>query len=208
MAEKTTSGAAAPETNVCGAAVPRVVHQIWLQGLPGGEPAELIARAAAAAGAARWEHRLWSHASMLELPVYRRLQGGCRTYAHFSNVGRFALLHEYGGLYLDADVELWRLPDALVGAWAWTCDAGGRLTNPCCLAAPPRHPYLDRCLAVSALPGVWRLDYAKNGVALAGRCLGPDVRLWPRGAWSGAPGAFGVHGSRCARWGSARLYGS
>lgn len=210
MTEKTGTGPSAPETNVCGAAVPRILHQIWVQGLPAGEPGALIRGAQlVVTESGGWHHCLWSHARMLaDLPAYRDLHHHCRTFAHYANLGRFAALAEFGGLYLDADVDLRRLPDDLRGAWIWTCDEGGRMVNPAALAAPPRHPYLLRLLEGCATRPVWRTDFAKNAVALCGACIGPDVQRWPREAWLGGAGSFGEHRGRCDAWGSWQLYGS
>lgn len=218
------------------APVPPVVHQLWLQGESRLLPVlgALVDGARYRAVEAGWRHCLWrefapgvlalegQHADpcyaqpaspfTLGLPAeIRPLALACCHPSQRSNVYRYALLACLGGLWLDTDVEVWRLPrpSVLRGAWISAVDdppEAGRV-NPAVLAAPPAHPYLCRLL-----DGLVSLDLAHHmtaGARLCRACFGPDVRAWPRSAWQGRRSdkqSYGCHHGWGQGTGSFRRY--
>ena len=189
------------------AAIPRVVHQIWLQGAE--RPQEPLlsymdgVRAACERG--DWRYLLWCEADVRLLPsecrslwdVYRP---GCCHLSQVSNLLRYLILWELGGLYLDADIEVFTLPEELSGAWiAGKHGVGARdagVVNVCAMAAEPHHPYLGRI--VDRFPGIDWGEHLSAGSALGLAALDRDVSRWPREAWHGHPRnprSYGYHHS-------------
>ncbi|QRM53881.1 glycosyltransferase [Sinorhizobium sp. BG8] len=144
-------------------AVPRVIHQIWIG--PNEPPASTVAWAEHAA-AHGYEYRLWREGELSEAgfdgdPVFAgMLEDG--DYPGAVDVARYAILEEFGGIYLDCDWYPARrdvsfhdfLP--LVGLSALAEDvprntsAGSLLLTNSFIAAPPRHLVFRRTL--EALP--------------------------------------------------------
>lgn len=86
--------------------IPRILHQIWI-----GEK-QLPEWTLRWAELTTWKYRLWNETditSLLEdyptlLPLYERyIEEGSMNGA--SNIARVAILHNYGGVYIDADTE-------------------------------------------------------------------------------------------------------
>jgi mannosyltransferase OCH1-like enzyme len=85
-----------------------LIHQIWLQGadaIPG--PYRDYAASWRAMNS-RFTHRIWTDAHISELleahyPQLSRLYRGYPYQIQRADVGRYALLHHYGGLYADMD---------------------------------------------------------------------------------------------------------
>jgi hypothetical protein len=99
---------------------------------------------------------------------------------HRSNIIRYWLLHEYGGLWLDSDV----VPlDNLFGSVPheiWTAELRGRREG-CALAFPAGHPFLAEALASIAAAGPSDLVSADvSGARLLDRCNGDGVGREPR----------------------------
>jgi mannosyltransferase OCH1-like enzyme len=164
--------------------VPKVLHQIWLQGAAAmrTDIACLAKQAERAALASGWQYRLWSDADLMLLPEYAALRSLPPTFMHLADLGRYAILWNEGGLYVDVDTEVNRMPTdggplgPLVGAW---CMEG----NNAVMAAPPRHPFLARVLARAA-----RLESYTGPATQANLVVleaGPDMRFWPEPYWLG-----------------------
>lgn len=192
-----------PTSNVIGAPVPRVVHQIWLQGPDRMRPeAEALAvqcmRVAKAAG---WEYRMWADADLLAFPEYAEHRDRVRRFAHLSDLGRYAILWHLGGLYLDVDIEMQTMPPPLVGAWI-------QQGNNAAMAAPPGHPYIARLIASIPQADIW--DGASspyNPHSPVNMCMllkQGQVTEWPPEAWQGyhRRKTYGNHLSRFRAWGS------
>jgi mannosyltransferase OCH1-like enzyme len=209
------------------------VHQVWVQGEPSGEPLALMDKVKAmcwAEGRAYFRWREWREVAgrfvadaecgtdVLDSELYARHVGRCPNYSVRSDFMRFVVLHEIGGLYLDADVDLRVLPSSdLVGAWIMSMDhppAKLKSVNPAVMAGPAGHPYFGRFLArIERQPTVLEHPYAGMGMAI--QELFPsetasDVSLWPYAAWSDVghtqwgvrPARYGTHLYRAVKWGS------
>lgn len=212
------------------------VHQIWVQGDPVGEPAELMTKVETmceAQGrpyfrwhesrevAGRFENACSCHgpcACVLDSELYARRVRHCPNYSVRADFMRFIILHEIGGLYLDADTDLRVLPPAdLAGAWIMSMDeppARARSVNCAVMAGPPGHPYFERLLArVEREPRV--LEHPCAGMGMVIRELFPsetasDVNLWPYDVWNDVrhrqsgvrPARYGTHLYRAVKWGS------
>jgi inositol phosphorylceramide mannosyltransferase catalytic subunit len=154
-----------------GAAVPRVIHQIWIG--PRAVP-PTIAAWAAHARAQGYGHRLWRESDLAgegydQDPAYRtRLDRG--DFPGAVDAARYAILARAGGVYLDADWYPARndigfhdvMP--LTGLCAMPEDvprltgAGSMMLANSFIAAPPDHPAMTRLAAIlpqveAALPG-------------------------------------------------------
>lgn len=142
----------------------------------------LTKQAERAALAAGWVYKLWSDADLLTLPEYAALRSLGRTFVHLANIGRYAILNREGGLYVDADTAVARMPDdagpngPLVGAWVVE---GADLDA--VMAAPPGHAYFRRLLDAAASPA----SYEHDRMGLCAAMLGSDVHRWPARYWVG-----------------------
>lgn len=186
-----------------GGRVPRTVHQVWL----GGEPFPPILGAFVDAAALRahgsperWDHRVWTEAILQRhFPLsWPELAARCCHLSQASNVARYLILQSEGGLYLDTDVEVFCMPGDLSGAWiaGTSPEHDLRQVNPCCLAAPPGHPYILRMLDAILCGEVDLSSHMAAGPIIAAGKIGPDVNIWPAHVWHGKRGdsrALGHH---------------
>jgi hypothetical protein len=182
---------------------PLVVHQIWLQGGP--LPAVLGALVDGVQFrcrvSSRWEYRLWDEASIRYLSaeardLWHRLAPLCCHASQRSNLLRYLVLYEFGGLYLDTDVELFYLPEAgFDGSWVTGVqDGDSTCVNTCAISCVPRSCLVWRVL--DRLPHVNLGEHMSAGAALLRACLDADVGVWPVACWHGRrgqPDAFGHH---------------
>ncbi len=183
--------------------VPRIVHQVLL-GDKHGSPilgAFIDAVAYRAMHLYSWNYEVWNEAALeIAFPEHwPQLFSQCCHLSQASNVARYLILRRHGGLYLDTDVELFQLPLFISGAWiAGTSEnPDPHQLNPCCLAAPPGHPYINRMLGA-----IERGEVDLSGHMMAGPLLAvekyssEDVSIWPAHVWHGRRGqqdALGHH---------------
>ena len=124
--------------------IPRTIHRIWL----GGEqmPAEhehfgeTFAR-----NHPDWEMRLWTDADLAGLDIASAESARARTISELSNLVRYEVLHRFGGVYVDTDVECRRaLTRLLRGIDAFAgLELPGRVGN-AILGAVAGHPVFAR----------------------------------------------------------------
>lgn len=139
--------------------IPRTIHQIWI----GSPLPEHLAQYMATwiEHHPTWAHLLWDEAAIDALPMLnsnRALYD--RAGEITSSVGqlradivRYEILHQLGGVYVDADFECRKPLDPLLdehveqaGAFAaWEVD--GRWINNAIMGARPAHPLLGRLIA-------------------------------------------------------------
>lgn len=128
--------------------IPRVIHRIWVGG------AELPAEARRWEETWRrhhpdWEMRLWRDGDIRPLVSDESL-ARCRTASEASNLARYAILAQFGGVYIDTDVECRRSLEPLLGgveAFAgW--ETGHRLGT-AILGGVAGHPLFEELAAVS-----------------------------------------------------------
>jgi mannosyltransferase OCH1-like enzyme len=172
----------------------KTLHQVWLQG---GEPAALAMAARSVAHAAGWSYSIWSAADVSNLTaesqaIFRALSPRCCHISQQSNVLRYLVLHDQGGLYLDTDVDLRAMPEGLTDAWVASC-RGRHGVSGFALAAPANHPSIARI--VHKLPDTDLAKHAEAGPALLSKNL-DGFNLWPVEAWrdtEGGPSAIYGH---------------
>jgi mannosyltransferase OCH1-like enzyme len=165
--------------------IPNCVHQVWLQG--GEVPSPLSDNAqeiVSICARAKWEYKLWDASDIGKLPDsgkdFTRLSSNCGSIVQQSNLARFFILREIGGLYLDLDVQLRSLPPLFGGAWVPGSRAMHRIGS-FALACSPHHPWIERL--VSMLANVDLKIRGSAGSKLIAASLGPDVHVWPRELW-------------------------
>lgn len=127
---------------------PKILHRIWLgeRPLPPGaqEYAETWVR-----HHPRWEHRLWRDADTAQLVPAAAL-ARCRNASERSNLIRFALLEQVGGVYVDTDVECLRPIDELIDrAQAFAGFEAPHRLGTAIIGSVPGHPALAAAAAIS-----------------------------------------------------------
>jgi mannosyltransferase OCH1-like enzyme len=138
-----------PIRRTAGAAIPKVVHRIWLGDAP--MPA---AHARYGETFARhhpgWEHRVWTDDDLPSLGIGAGEQARARTHSELSNLVRYEILHRYGGVYVDTDVECRRPFDELIdGVEAFAgLELPGRVGT-AVLGAVPGHPLFARAVRLA-----------------------------------------------------------
>lgn len=140
--------------------VPRVVHQIWLQGVADAPPdiQDAVTRAAPHWGAPVewWDERSIRALIKTEYAHLLRLYDSLHTIIERADLGRALILHARGGVYADADYvphatfgSVWRVLDAEVksgrtfGVPRMCCGAMGWLmpVNNAWMWSAPREPF-------------------------------------------------------------------
>lgn len=100
-------------------AIPRILHQIWLQGEKAVPERYRALRESWVQHHPGWQHRFWDERSIRELvacryswflPVY----DGYRYLHQRVDSGRYFILYEHGGVYADIDTECLRPLDPLL----------------------------------------------------------------------------------------------
>jgi Glycosyltransferase sugar-binding region containing DXD motif len=132
--------------------VTKTIHQIWLQGGELPDPlAGYVRGVRALCEAHGWTWRLWSAADVAALSpesqaMLRRLSPRCCHVSQQSNLLRWLVLRDFGGLYFDTDTEPLKLP-ACEGVWIAPTDAR------CCkwlaspVACPAHDPWIEAMVA-------------------------------------------------------------
>jgi mannosyltransferase OCH1-like enzyme len=122
--------------------IPRILHQTWL----GADPLpEDMARCVETwrVHHPEWEHHLWTDENLppglLRAEGYERL----RHPVERSDILRLELVHRYGGVYVDTDVECLRPIDPLLAGVTFFVERlpSGRLSH-FVMGATPEHPVL------------------------------------------------------------------
>jgi mannosyltransferase OCH1-like enzyme len=132
--------------------IPKIIHQIWL-GSPLPEKYKEI-QATWKKYHPDWEYRLWTDEDAKTFPMKNRaLFENAKNWGEKSDIFRYEILYQYGGLYVDTDFECLRPFDIL----HQLCDfyigldsierkfQGPRLLNGL-MASAPNHPILQKCL--------------------------------------------------------------
>lgn len=92
--------------------LPRVLHRVWLGDKLLPEEFERFGETWRTHHP-EWEHRLWGNADVARLVPAGAL-ARCRSSSEASDLARYAILAEQGGVYVDTDVECLRPLDALL----------------------------------------------------------------------------------------------
>lgn len=139
--------------------IPKIIHQIWL-----GSPLPARYKEIQKSWATHhpdWEYRLWTDADAKVFPMKNRaLFDSATNWGEKSDIFRYEILAQFGGLYVDTDFECLRSFDILHKL----CDfyigldtiekqfQSPRLLNGL-LACSPHHPILERCLVTMSGEG-------------------------------------------------------
>ncbi len=104
-------------------AIPRILHQIWLQGQEAVPERYRSLRESWMARNPCWEHRFWDQASIRELVACRHswflpVYDGYRYLHQRVDSGRYFILYEHGGVYADIDTECLRPMEPLLRHYA------------------------------------------------------------------------------------------
>lgn len=157
-----------------------MIHRIWL----GGEPmpdvythfGETWQRHHPA-----WELRLWTDTELPPL-THPEAYARCRNHGERSDVLRYELLHRFGGIYADTDVECQRSLEPLIGnasafaAWARPGTLGSAVVG-----AVPGHPAIARLLEEVSTSAGSGNQVVTTGPGLLTRVFeeAPDVTIFP-----------------------------
>jgi len=177
------------------------LHQIWLQGGSVTKPLDgFVQHIAELCAAAGWSYTLWTAQDMERLSkksstMFYMLSPKCCNITQQSNIARYLILRDYGGLYLDTDVELCLLPGQLEGAWIPATSAMHGIGS-FALACPSHHPWVERIVSMCT-----EIDLGIScsaGSKLVAKSKGPDVNVWPKRVWSNRNGqpVLGTHAWR------------
>jgi mannosyltransferase OCH1-like enzyme len=130
--------------------IPKTLHQIWVGSNP--LPAQFEAWSEGWRTLhPEWNYRLWTDANMP--PLLLQWLYDCSTNGgHRSDVARYELLYQFGGVYVDFDIECHQPIDRLVEGAVTGLIAthptpeGHTWYENAFLAATPGHPFLARAL--------------------------------------------------------------
>ncbi len=124
--------------------IPRTIHRVWLG--TGQMPEEHQRFGATfASHHPGWEMRLWTDDDLPALDITATERERARTHAELANLVRYELLHRFGGVYVDTDVECRRpFTPLLRGIDAFAAlELPGRVCN-AILGATVAHPLFAR----------------------------------------------------------------
>lgn len=164
--------------------VPRVIHRLWI----GGAEPEWTQPFAESWLHPGWELRRWSDANVGELfPLRNQAIYDAAAEIAPDHVGqlrsdvlRYEILHRFGGIWVDADMECLRPLDELLegiscfAAW----EVEGRWVNNAILGSTAGHPFLEGLISGLAA------SVERNRGRKPNRISGPQylTRLWRRGS--------------------------
>lgn len=186
--------AASPAAARGAGAIPRILHQVWMQGEP---PAELAAwRRAWVEHHPAWEHRLWDEPALRELVRehygwFLPLWDGYPELIMRADAGRYFILDRFGGACLDMDLEYLRplgpllegvsliasLEPELHRAWRFPNGGGPRhIFANAFVASVPGHPFWEHLFKeLVRSHKVPDALYATGPILLSAAC-----ESWPR----------------------------
>lgn len=139
--------------------IPLKIHQIWLG--PASPPAMFKSwQKSIMAFHPGWEYKLWTDKDIESLNLYNKtLYNASNNYGERSDIARYEILYQFGGVYLDIDFEcikslkdfhyLYDFYTAIV-----PLDCCSSLANGI-IGSVPRHPILREC--ITSLHSNWNL---------------------------------------------------
>jgi mannosyltransferase OCH1-like enzyme len=130
--------------------IPKIIHQIWL-----GSPFPEKYRAFQQSWKQHhtdWEYRLWTEKELADFPMrHRDLFDASMNYGEKSDIARYEILQQMGGLYVDTDFECLQPFDILHHAYDFFI--GIQPLDTSCvqlgiglIGTVPHHPLLKLCL--------------------------------------------------------------
>src|SRR5579885_317918 len=130
--------------------IPKIIHQIWL----GSEfPAEYRDwQQSWINHNPDWEYKLWTDENIKELVLTnKKYFDEAINFGEKSNILRYEILYQFGGVYVDCDFECLKSFDPLVHAYDFFCgliSGKGRIINinNAVIGSVPGHPILKKCI--------------------------------------------------------------
>ena len=131
--------------DACGS-IPKVIHYVWVGGNP--EPDDVIAcKESWKKFLPDFEIKRWDESNFdLGFCEYIAEAYRLKKYAFVSDVIRTYVLHEYGGVYFDTDLELLRTPTELFDNDLVLGYETEFLLETCCIAAKPNSEIIGKLL--------------------------------------------------------------
>lgn len=164
-----------------------------------------------------WEVKLWGEDDLAEFPdmkkifddLYRRDDGrrGIELFVQMADVVGYAIVHKYGGVYVNCDIQPVRpLPELPNKAWASLENGIGDIVNAAIGAPRPRDVFWSRIL--SRLPGKYFANPTAEMVLTTGPSLLTEVaRALPERLHVFPVETFNsVHWSKVPRGGDASAF--
>lgn len=145
--QKNCSQNVEPDTNV---RIPKIIHQIWL----GGPVPEAYTQWIESWRKLHpdWQYKLWTDETVKSLTLHNQdYYDNAYYYGEKSNILRYELLYQFGGVYVDIDFECLQPLDDLHYKYDFYCglaplDAKILYINNALIGSKPGHPILEHCI--------------------------------------------------------------
>lgn len=200
--------------------IPKIIHQIWL-GSPFPEEFKLLQQSWIEYHLDRgWMYKLWTDEDVAQLQLYNQeFYDATDNYGVKSDILRWELLYNFGGVYIDTDYECLRSLDELHYTYDFytalqPLDTSFIQLGAALVGSRPGHPILEHCIATikddwhhkGAPKKTGPVHFTKSFYAMAGKNNNKDIAFpafyfYPlgcqetvdnRSAWI-KQGAFAVH---------------
>jgi inositol phosphorylceramide mannosyltransferase catalytic subunit len=127
-----------------GVRIPSTIHRVWLGESPMPDEYERFGETFAQLHP-DWEMRLWTDDDLTQLGIGDPERKRVRTRSELANLMRYEVLHRYGGVYVDTDVECLRpLTKLLRGIDAFAALEVPERVGNAILGSVPDHPAFER----------------------------------------------------------------
>lgn len=129
--------------------IPQVIHYIWFGNNPK-SPLILSCIESWKKYLPGWEIKEWNESNYdLNKSEYMTAAYAAQKYAYAADYARFDILHEFGGIYFDTDVELLQpIPTDILASQAFSGMESNNMVNPgLVLAASPGNEFLEEVLS-------------------------------------------------------------
>ena len=197
--------------------IPRIIHRVWVGPNPMPEEFQRYGETWRQHHP-DWEIRLWTDDNLPEFQDPGS-PGRARSLTERSDVVRYEVLRQFGGVYVDADFECVRpLDPLLAGVEGFAAATGKGVVKSGIVGGPPHHPLFELAVRevsrlVGTHEGAWHPGVKPIGPKFFARLIEdfPQVRIfeadkfYPYAPWEDPrpaheyPGAYAVH--RWARTG-------
>jgi hypothetical protein len=161
--------------------IPRVIHRVWI----GPEPLPSEHRGFGETWRRHhpgWEHCLWTDGDLPSLAIPEEALLRARDPSETSNLVRYHVLAEHGGVYVDTDFECLRSIEPLLGGIrAFAASEGPGRVGSGIIGATPGHPALRRVAELSLQTVGSSRTVRSTGPVLFSHvlCDFPEVTIFP-----------------------------
>lgn len=200
--------------------IPKIIHQIWIGG-PVPEVFKPLMQTWIDAHVGRgWEYKLWTDEDFKEYPLYNRsFYDATDNPGVKSDIAKWQIIYDHGGVYIDVDHECLRTLDILHHTYDfYTClqplDSQILQLGAALFGAYPKHPILKYC--IETIKDDWHekgapkktgpIHFTKSFLQTAGKSGGvvaalPAYYMYPLGCTDKSinfkswieKGAFAIH---------------